>query len=89
METGGYTWEFSPDDKSVYYLDRTPDRQKIGIWRVPSAGTARPVLVAWFDQPLTNLGRAVMKIRGNRFYYDLGDSQSDIWMTEIGVTDGS
>jgi len=83
VETGGYAWEFSSDGKWVYYLDRTPDGQKIGIWRVPWNGGARPTMIAWFDQPVGNLNRAVMKIRRNRFFYDLGDSQSDIWMTEV------
>jgi serine/threonine protein kinase/Tol biopolymer transport system component len=83
VETGGYAWEFSPDGRWVYYLDVAPNQQKIGIWRVPSHGGAQPTMVALFDQPITEMNRAVMKIRGNRFYYDLGDSQSDIWMTEI------
>jgi Tol biopolymer transport system component len=80
--TPGYTSAFSPDGRFIYYVSGDPEDHKTGIWRVPASGGA-PRLMAWSDNPSGGLNRAWFRVRGNRFYFTLGDPQSDIWMTEL------
>jgi hypothetical protein len=82
VESAGYSWGFSPDGRFVYYLGRDRDKQKSGIWGVPSGGGARRLMVG-FDDPASGLNRAALRVHGNRFYFTLGDPESDVWMTEV------
>jgi eukaryotic-like serine/threonine-protein kinase len=77
-----YTSAFSPDSRFIYYVARDLENRKAGIWRVPASGGARR-LMAWSDNQSSGLSRAWLKLHGNRFYFTLGDPQSDIWMTEV------
>jgi serine/threonine-protein kinase len=81
-EASGLAWGFSPDGRFVYYVGQDPETQRTAIWHVPSGGGPRRPLV-WFDNPSGSLGRSVLRVRGNRFYFSHGDPQSDIWMTEV------
>ncbi len=78
----GYGWAWSADGRFVYYIAKDRGDQKTGIWRVPATGGA-PRLMAWYDKPSRSLERAWFRVHGNRFYFALGDPQSDIWMTEV------
>ncbi len=78
----GYTATFSPDGRFVYYVTPNFENQKAGIWRVPVNGGASTLVVS-FDKQSSGVNRAWLKLNGNRFYFTLGDPQSDIWMTEV------
>jgi hypothetical protein len=67
----------------VYFVGRDPFDQGIGAYRVPAKGGA-PRLVLRFDDATHRWHRASrFTVHGDRFYFNLGDQQSDIWMTEI------
>jgi hypothetical protein len=76
-----YAW--SPDGRAVYLVGWDPRTQSIaGIWRVPAAGGV-PRLVVRFDDPTRPPHRSGFQVHRGRFYFTLGDQQSDIWMTEV------
>ena len=81
----GYSATFSSDGRFVYYVARSFENQKAGIWRVPVNGGASTLVVS-FDNQSSGVNRAWLKVHGNRFYFTLGDPQSDIWMTEVSGT---
>jgi Tol biopolymer transport system component len=81
---GGVAWGFSSDSKFVYYLMNKSSSERNGIWRVPTTGGASQP-VAWYDGVPGGFSRSVLRIRGDRLYLNIGDPESDIWMTEIGV----
>lgn len=81
-EAPSYGWAWSPDGRYIYYIATHAADDKTGIWRVPEAGGAAR-LMAHFDGPSRRLDRAVLRVQGNRFYFNLGFPQSDIWMTEV------
>ena len=78
---GGYTW--SADGRAIYFVGRDPRNQSVAMWRLPAAGgVPRPVVR--FDDPSHRYTRATgIRVRGDRFYFNLGDQQSDLWMAEI------
>jgi len=49
---------------------------------VPVAGGS-PHIAVNFDDPTRPWHRFGFRVRGNRFYFTLGDVQSDIWVTEL------
>jgi Tol biopolymer transport system component len=73
---------WSEDGRFVYYLGLDPVNRSTGIWRVPAGGGESRILVR-FDDPSRPWHRASFRVRGGRFYFTLGDQQSDIWMTEV------
>jgi len=77
----GLGWAFSSDGRLVYYINKSPN-QRMGIWRVPAAGGPSS-LVASYDGAPGGINRLVLRVRGNRLYFSLGDPQSDVWTTEI------
>jgi TolB protein len=79
----GIGWAFSADSKLVYYILNKSPNQRIGIWQVAAAGGPSR-LVAWYDGPTSGFSRSVLRVHGNRFYFSVGDPQSDVWMAEIG-----
>jgi Tol biopolymer transport system component len=80
----GIGWAFSRDGKFVYYFSHGSAGERSGIWRVPSnGGPSQPV--AWYDGPTGGFTRSVLRVKGDRLYLNIGDPESDIWMTEIGV----
>jgi Tol biopolymer transport system component len=81
---GGIGWAFSRDNKFVYYLSKKSTDQRPGIWRVSvNGGASRPL--AWYEGPPGGFARSLLRVRGDRFYINIGDPQSDVWVTEISV----
>ena len=79
---GGVGWAFSRDSKTVYYLSQESAGQRSGIWRVPATG-GRSQPVAWYDGVPGGFTRSVLRVRGDRLYINIGDPESDVWVTEI------
>jgi hypothetical protein len=77
-------WVWAPDGRSIYFAGRDPRDQRVGLWRLPThGGVPRPVVR--FDDPTHRWHRTTgLRVRGHRFYFNLGDQQSDLWMVEIG-----
>jgi Tol biopolymer transport system component len=77
----GWTW--SADGRTIYFVGREPRDPGVAIWRLPAAGgIPRPVMR--FDDPNHPWFRAGgIRVRGDRFYFNLGDQQSDVWTAEI------
>jgi eukaryotic-like serine/threonine-protein kinase len=85
FDPNGIAWGFSADGRLVYYLAQDPESHRIGIWGVASAGgNSRPVVQ--FDNSFGSLNRAVLRVHGQQFYFSRGDSQSDIWLTEVSAS---
>ena len=78
----GITWGFSRDGRFVYYIANRSPTQRTGIWRVPAGGGAQK-LIAWYEGSAGAFGRSVLRVWEDRFYFSIGDPQSDIWTTEI------
>ncbi|MCI0372271.1 MAG: hypothetical protein L0214_13090, partial [candidate division NC10 bacterium] len=57
--------------------------RSIGIWRVPAAGGTHR-LVMRFEDPSRPWHPFGFRVHGGRFYFTVGDRQSDIWTTEVG-----
>jgi Tol biopolymer transport system component len=74
-----YAW--SADGQVVYFLGRDPRDGSMCVWRVPAVG-GTPRLVVRFDDPSRPWHRDAFRVHGGRFYFTIGDQQSDIWMTE-------
>jgi hypothetical protein len=53
-----------------------------GIWRVPAAG-GPPRLAVRFDDPTRPWHQNGFRIHGGKFYFTLGDRQSDVSMTQL------
>jgi eukaryotic-like serine/threonine-protein kinase len=73
---------WSADGRVVYFLGQDPRDASVGVWRVPATG-GTPRLVVRFDDPTRPWHRAGFRVHGGRFYFTLGDQQSDVWMTEV------
>ena len=73
---------WSADGRAVYFVGLDPKDPTVGIWRVPAAG-GPPRLAVRFDDPARPWHQNGLRIHGGKFYFTLGDRQSDIWMTEI------
>jgi dipeptidyl aminopeptidase/acylaminoacyl peptidase len=76
-------WVWAVDGRAIYFVGRDPRNQQVGVWRLPAAGgMPRPVLR--FDDPTHRWHRSTgLRVHGGRFYLNLGDQQSDLWMAEI------
>ncbi|HUR93766.1 MAG TPA: protein kinase [Gemmatimonadales bacterium] len=76
-------WAWSADARTIYFAGRDPRDGSLAIYRLPAAGgVPRPVVR--FDDPNHRWSRASgLRVRGDRFYFNLGDQQSDLWMAEI------
>jgi hypothetical protein len=78
----GYGCDWSADGRVVYFVGRDPRERSVGVCRVPAAGgTAR--LVVQFDDPSRPWHPYGFRVHGRRFYFKVGDEQSDMWMTEV------
>jgi eukaryotic-like serine/threonine-protein kinase len=75
-----YAW--SADGRAVYFVGRDPNDQSVGIWSVPAAG-GTPRLTVRFDDPARPWHQFGFRVRDSRFYFTVGDRQSDIWTTEV------
>jgi Tol biopolymer transport system component len=79
---GGWGW--SADGRTIYFAGRDPRDRSVAFWRLPAeGGVPRPVMR--FDDPNHRWSPVTgLRVRGDRFYFNLGDQQSDLWMAEIG-----
>ncbi|CAN5826928.1 hypothetical protein BH24GEM1_BH24GEM1_27310 [soil metagenome] len=77
-----YLCAWSADGRAVYFLGQDPKDRAIGIWRVPAAGGPLQLAVR-FDDPARPWHQSGFGVHGGRFYFTLGDLQSDVWTTEI------
>ena len=76
-------WVWSSDARTIYFMGRDPRDRGVAIWRLPVAGGA-PRAVLRFDDPIHRVLQTTgLRLRGGRFYFNLGDQQSDLWMAEI------
>jgi Tol biopolymer transport system component len=76
-------WVWSADGRTIYFVGRDPRDQSVAVWRMPAAGGAPRPLVR-FDDPILRYQQTTgLRVRGDRFYFNLGDQQSDLWMAEI------
>jgi eukaryotic-like serine/threonine-protein kinase len=80
---GFAAWAWSSDGRTIYFMGRDPRDGSISIWRLP-AGGGTPRLTVRFDDPIHRWQQTTgLRVRGDRFYFNLGDQQSDLWMAEI------
>jgi Tol biopolymer transport system component len=77
---GFYAW--SADGRVVYFLGRDPSNQSVGVWSVPAAGGG-PRLTVRFDDPSRPWHPFGFQVHGSRFYFNVGDRQSDVWTMEV------
>ena len=73
--------DWSEDGRTVYYLAIDP-AERTTIWSV-AAGGGRPRLLVRFDDPTREWHRFGFKTRRGRFYFTVGDRQSDLWMADV------
>jgi serine/threonine-protein kinase len=76
--------DWSEDGRTLYYLAIDP-AERATIWSVPVGG-GTPKLLVRFDDPTREWHRFGFKTRRGRFYFTVGDRQSDVWMAEAGET---
>ena len=65
---------------AIAYLALDPS-ERATIWSVPVGG-GMPRLLVRFDDPTREWHRFGFKTRRGRFYFTVGDRQSDVWMAE-------
>ncbi len=74
--------QWSSDGRLIYYL--TADSAGVhGVSAVPVTGGA-PRIAIRFDDPTRPWHRYGFFVSKDRFYFTLGDLQSDIWVAELG-----
>lgn len=71
---------WSPDGRLVYYL--LADSSGFSVRAVPASGGTPRVSVR-FDDPTRPWHRFGFSVRAGRFYFTLGDLQSDIWVADV------
>jgi Tol biopolymer transport system component len=76
------TGDWSSDGRFLYYMLRDTQGQGTGIWRMPASG-GTPGLVLRLDDPSRPWHRNGFRVHDRRFYFTLGDQQSDVWTTEL------
>jgi Tol biopolymer transport system component len=73
---------WSEDGRTLYYLAVDP-AGKASIWGVaPRAGSV-PRLLVRLDEPGREWHRFGFTVHGGRFWFTMGDRQSDVWVAEI------
>jgi hypothetical protein len=76
-------WAWSADGRTIYFAGRDPRGGSVAVWRLPADGGV-PRAVMRFDDPTRRWSPVTgLRVRGDRFYFNLGDQQSDLWMAEI------
>ena len=71
---------WSADSRLIYYLYQ--DSAALTLRSIPAAGGAPRILVR-FDDPSRPWHRFGFRARGGRFYFTLGDLQSNIWVADM------
>jgi hypothetical protein len=74
---------WSADGRTLYYL-ALDSLDRASIWGIDPATADRKLLVR-FDDPGPEWHRYGFAAFGGRFYFTLGDRQSDLWTTSVGV----
>jgi serine/threonine-protein kinase len=72
---------WSDDARTLYYL-AVDAAGNATIWSVPDTG-GQPTLMMRFDDPTRNWHRFGFAAHGGRFYFTVGDRQSDVWAAEV------
>ncbi|HJR50123.1 MAG TPA: protein kinase [Gemmatimonadales bacterium] len=73
---------WSEDGRTLYYL-AVDAADEASIWGVaPRAGSA-PRLLVRFDEPGREWHRFGFTVHGGRFWFTMGDRQSDVWVAEV------
>ncbi len=72
---------WSDDARTLYYLGVDP-AGTASIWSVTVTG-GRPRLRVRFDDPTREWHRFGFSAHGGRFYFTVGDRQSDVWAAEV------
>ena len=72
---------WSRDSKHFYSAVREADGTS-AIWQIPVNGDEER-RVLHFTDPLRQLYRSTFDVYGNKFYFTIGDRQSDIWTMEL------
>lgn len=85
VDSGGSSVPFLPagwssDGSTIYYLGA--DSLGTTIQAVPVIG-GRPRVVMRFDEPTRPWHRYGFRVFRDRFYFTVGDRQSDIWVAEL------
>jgi eukaryotic-like serine/threonine-protein kinase len=73
--------QWSEDGRTVYHLVEDSGRVTAAV-AVPVSGGAARILLR-FDDPTRPWHRFGFRARAGRFYFTLGDLQSDIWVAEV------
>jgi dipeptidyl aminopeptidase/acylaminoacyl peptidase len=72
---------WSTDSREIYFLALDPvDRAT--VWSVPRDGGI-PRLLVRFDDPTKDWHRYGFRASSGRFYFTIGDRQSDIWQMDV------
>jgi serine/threonine-protein kinase len=77
---GAYV-SWSRDGRTLYYIAVDP-LDRASIWRVRLGGGA-PRLLVRFDEPGREWHRFGFTTHGGRFWFTMGDRQSDVWAAEV------
>jgi Tol biopolymer transport system component len=72
---------WSDDARTLYYLAVDP-AGNASVWSVAVTGGS-PRLMVRFDDPTREWHRFGFGVHGGRFYFTLGDRQSDVWAAEV------
>ncbi len=73
--------DWSPDGRTVYYKAYDAEGRS-SIWSVQVAGWT-PKLLVRFDDPSRPSNRDEFATDGQRFFFTIGEHQSDIWLMEL------
>jgi hypothetical protein len=74
---------WSPDGGTVYFKAFDAEG-RASFWAVPSAGGA-PRLLVRFDDPARQSSREELATDGTRFFFTVGQPESDVWTMELGT----
>jgi len=72
--------QWSADGRLVYYL--VSDSSGFRVLAVPASG-GPPRVAVRFDDPTRPWHRFGFRVQAGRFYFTLGDLQSDIWVADV------
>ncbi|MGH7690164.1 MAG: hypothetical protein ACREN3_11215, partial [Gemmatimonadaceae bacterium] len=78
-------WDFpqwSADGRTIFHLSEDASGIVSRIVAVP-VDDARPWVAVRFDDPTRPWHRFGFRVRGGRFYFTLGDRESDIWVADV------
>jgi Tol biopolymer transport system component len=78
---GAYV-SWSQDGRTLYYMAVDPS-DRASIWGVRPGGGGAPRLLVRFDEPGREWHRFGFTAHGGRFWFTMGDRQSDVWAAEV------